>query len=291
MVWTILQTVGSLLSGISILTAFVLYRIEKRDIYIKQVRQSIAEMRSTIAEQYSLIEANYFFSYVEEYFSNKYVQHYLNDLGTYVGDSLDKTNDEIKKYCRESQKWTPMLTFPMVHQSEMPIQFYENNKTITKSITYDLADIKGIAQFLKIFQSSTNDLDEAVKHGITTTDFGIDAICDVLIENRTYINNENIIRRKLIQKYISVFKQKYEKQVQVIKTISQIIDLLLEELFSYSDNELYHFIQISRKQTISPCENLHANLRNAIDSLPMKKSSDCINECNRKIGSVDSIIS
>ena len=61
MIWTILQTIGSLLSGISILTAFILYRIEQNDKYNKDIRKAIADTVTTIEEQYSLLKSNFIF--------------------------------------------------------------------------------------------------------------------------------------------------------------------------------------------------------------------------------------
>lgn len=289
MIWTILQTVGSLLSGISILTAFILYRIEKNDIYVKGVRQAIADMRATLAEQYSLLESNFIFSYAEEFFSNRYVQHYLSDLGAYIENHLDKSPDEIKEYCHKSNRWSPMLDSPILHQNIIQDQYYANNVRIMKSITYDLADLKGLARMLELFQQESRDLERTIAEGITNTDFGIDAICDVLIENRVYINNENILRRKLIQKYIQCTQTKHGKQLVRLKAMYGVIEILLKKLFSFEDKALRKYISSCRKQTFASYDRIQDEFMKIINDLPDSLFSDCKTACSRIIGSIDTI--
>lgn len=98
MIWTILQTIGSLLSGISILTAFILYRIEQNDKYNKDIRKAIADTVTTIEEQYSLLKSNFIFSYVEEFFSNRYFRQYLSDLGAYIESHIDKNQMKLRSF-------------------------------------------------------------------------------------------------------------------------------------------------------------------------------------------------
>lgn len=287
MIWTVLQTIGSLLSGISILTAFILYRFEKRDLFVKGVRQSVADMRATIAEQYSLLESNFIFSYAEEYFSNNYIQHYLSDLGTYIENHLDKTSEEIKDYCRETNPWSPIIEFPILRQNPVQNQYCANNQRITKSIIYDLADIKGLARMLELFQQECLRLEQTISDGIINTDFGIDSICDVLIANRMYINNENILRRKLIQSYIQASSNIHTQQLAKLKAMYKVIEIILKKLFSFNDAELYKYIFSCRKQTWDFHNNPKTEFVNIIKSLPDNLFSSCKQDCCVLMGSIE----
>lgn len=289
MLWTILQTIGSLLSGGSILTAFILYRKEKNDSYIREVRQSIADMRTVLSEQCSLLENSYMFSYAEEYFSNRYVQHYLHDLGMYIENNLDKSLDEIKAYCKESKAWDLMLEFPILRQNVTQGQYFANNAKITKGITYSLADIKGLARMLELFQDEAHELDNSIENGIKGIDFGLDAICNVLVENRAYINNENILRRKLIQKYISVSKSSYADHLKKLKAMHEVIEIVLEKIFSLDNKALLKYASQSRKQSFTPHEKLQDNYIEIINHLPDDLFSDCKMICSRIVGSIDNL--
>ena len=290
MIWTILQTIGSLLSGISILTAFILYRIEQNDKYNKDIRKAIADTVTTIEEQYSLLKSNFIFSYVEEFFSNRYFRQYLSDLGAYIESHIDKKPDEIKKFCHKSNRWSPMLDSPILHQNTIQEQYHINDAKITKSLTYDLADIKGLARMLDLFQEESRRLEQTIAEDIIGSDFGIDAICDVLIENRVDINNENILRRKLIQKYIQCTEDKNKKQIEKLSAMYEVIKIILKRLFSFEDKALRKYASSCRRQTPVPHNKTVQDEYTAIiKALPDRLFSDCKTECSRKIGSIDAI--
>lgn len=289
MIWTILQTIGSLLSGGSILTAFILYRKEKNDSDIREVRQSVADMRTVLSEQYSLLKNSYMFSYAEEYFSNRYVQHYLHDLGMYIENNLDKSLDEIKAYCRESKAWDLMLEFPILRQNVSQGQYCANNTKITRGITYSLADIKGLARMLELFQNEAYKLDNSIENGIKGSDFGLDAICNVLVNNRAYINNEDILRRKLIQNYTSILKSSYADHLKKLKAMHEVIEIVLEKIFSLDNKTLLKYISQSRKQSFTPHAKLQDDYIEIIDNLPDNPFSDCKMNCSRIVGSIDGL--
>ena len=289
MIWTILQTIGSLLSGGSILTAFILYRKEKNDSDIREVRQSVADMRTVLSEQYSLLKNSYMFSYAEEYFSNRYVQHYLHDLGMYIENNLDKSLDEIKAYCRESKAWDLMLEFPILRQNVSQGQYCANNTKITRGITYSLADIKGLARMLELFQNEAYKLDNSIENGIKGSDFGLDALCNVLVNNRAYINNEDILRRKLIQNYTSILKSSYADHLKKLKAMHEVIEIVLEKIFSLDNKTLLKYISQSRKQSFTPHAKLQDDYIEIIDNLPDNPFSDCKMNCSRIVGSIDGL--
>ena len=213
----------------------------------------------------------------------------ISDLGAYIENHLDKSPDEIKEYCHKSNRWSPVLGSPILHQNIIQDQYYANNVRIMKSITYDLADLKGLARMLELFQQESRDLERTIAEGITNTDFGIDAICDVLIENRVYINNENILRRKLIQKYIQFTQTKHGKQLVRLKAMYGVIEILLKKLFSFEDKALRKYISSCRKQTFASYDKIQDEFMKIINDLPDSLFSDCKTACSRIIGSIDTI--
>ncbi len=47
-----------------------------------------------------------------------------------------------------------MLDSPILHQNTIQEQYHINDAKITKSLTYDLADIKGLARMLDLFKKN-----------------------------------------------------------------------------------------------------------------------------------------
>ena len=290
MVWTILQTIGGLLSGLSIFVAFLLYKKERNESYIKDIRGAIADARATLSEQYQLLQTKYIYSYAEEYFSNSYVQLYINDLGLYIENHLDKSLEQIKEYWGRSISSSQLLELPILHQNTVHNQYNDNNRKITRNIIYDLADLKALIRLLSLYQREVISIDTSIEKKLTNSSFGINEICDVLINNKAYINNGNAIKRKLIQRYIDVSQVQYNTYLRKLQVIYDIIDVVLSKLFALEDAALQRYIKSSQNEKFYAKKTLQEELEEVINSIPnsILGNSDKT-ACGRKIGNLDSV--
>lgn len=269
MIWTILQTIGVLMSGFSIFTAFVLYYKQKKDLNQKTIREAIANTRSVINEQYSILQTEFIYFYLEEYITNKYIQAFITETARYVEKNLNLTLDEIKNYCTKMAKNSKFFEVPVLHTCSIYMNFKSNNQEITKSIIYDLSELSDILELLKLYQTISMDIYHEIEKQITNATNSIDVICDVLLENKSIINNHAIINQKILKKYFDIFQEQYCDQINSLKAICDINEYILKKLFESDSSALDKYIKRKRNgNTIPNADGLKDFLTYITNNIP-----------------------
>lgn len=244
--WEIIASIGSFLSGLSIVTAFVVYWIEKQDHMAANIRKSLSVLQVLINEQSKLLQADYSFSFAEEFFSNNYVQHHLSEISEYIEDNPQLDLEDIKKHCNDTCK--QLFAYPVSWKSQVYQNCLKNYTDLNSLLICDLAMLPDIVAIANILSKQVELLNDNLKAILIGDDFGINTVCITLKSNIHKISNSTFIKGVLAQRFIENSNNQYKSIQMTITVATEIINYLLDDISMFDETTLRKFVKYQKSQ-------------------------------------------
>lgn len=288
--WEIISSVGSVLSGLSIVTAFILYRIEKRDNEIINIRKNLSSMKILVNEQSKLLRSNYSFVFAEDYFSNIFIEHCLSEICEYIEDNPQMMINDIKLNCKEI--FNKLIDYPFMCTNQVHGECIKNIKAIN-SIISELQILPDLNIIVQLFLKEFDLLDDHLYKVLLSEEFVKDSVCVVLLKNIYNINNNELIKGALAQSFSCNSNLKLNKILNTIKVITMIFNYIIDDVFLFDDKKMRTFIknQKARKNNVpivsKQNESEKDNIRNILNEFKEYSIKfDNLEKCFEELGKI-----
>ena len=144
--------------------------------------------------------------------------------------------------------------------------FETNNQSITKDIIYNLIDFYDITMLLTLYQKKSTQIYSNIKESLVDPTLCIDIICDVLLANKTQLDNQKLLLHYIIMKYYTFLQKEYVFELKQLEAICDITELTLKKMFDLNDTILYKYSKNKRKYKLE--DSLQKNLNTIVNNIP-----------------------
>lgn len=234
-------TIGVIISTITLWSAYKLYKLSKRDNYIKEIRNVLISYRYNSNSLNSLItyDISHELSYQVIYSThlNRVLEKIHNDY--FAGH---KTKKELKKYLKEFPPITISIHTELLNQYNELLKL--NSEQASKIYT-DFPSLYRVYEAINFVFSHTIYITKAI---VRDEDIYSDIILKTYNRKSDIITVEDL-KESIYHSFMSLLQNKHNESDQIdINDALKILSLTTGSLMRLTDKELYH--HMTREKTI-----------------------------------------
>ena len=264
MLLAVLQTIGALLSGLSIFTAFIMYKKEKYDAHMRDIKESISDMH-TVVNECNVLQHECIYSSINSFLSDDYIKIYVKELCKYTQNNVNITLGALKSYADGFSGELSCLC-ATIYGSEIYNRHKQNNKKLTQCIIYNLSELLALTLLLKRFQKDYNDAYSFLDKTVTNHSNFTKILCETIINNKVIINNSELIMQKVKMQYVKNISDQYQFTQNEFNTIYQLCNYILEKFSSLDNYCINKYIRTGIKKGSKYDHN--NEIKEIIESIP-----------------------
>lgn len=250
-VWDIISALGTIVATLSIISAFVLYRIQKKDEYLTKVRESLQLLSNGISELDAILnfelayEMAYSLVYSEP--SNYSIEVLFDICNEAIKDKNHKKDKIIKKIEGALNVFGTSFTGPMATKYGSLIS------DIKHASTYFYPNYKGLFRFSTTSVSLMRIIFNNYKKLVLDEEAIAKLIYDHMVRNCTEWTSIPQFKKNLLDHIISIAEYAREKRHQHdINQLVALVDLVYTRHIELSTQEWNKLARESRKVKLAP---------------------------------------
>lgn len=246
----IVTALGTVVAAFSIIFAFALYKIQKRDEYISAVRKSLQILSSNMEELDSLLNFELAYELCSSLVYSASTQYCLQNIylvcNEFVGS--DKSEEEIKKSIKDI-----LGLFGTSFQTELAKKYNDLIAEITQSSTIFYPDYKGLFRFSKACTTMMRNVFSNYKKILLSGDILTKIIYKELIPSDGPWDSYDHFQKKFLDSLISIVELGRIKRSQKdVDCLLELVEIVYSSHIELSAKEWRNLGEKSRKIALQP---------------------------------------
>lgn len=260
-----ITALGTIVAAVSIICAFVLYRIQKRDEYLTKVRESLQILNNNIHEMDGILNFELAYEMALNVVYSDPVRYSIESLMNICNEAIqDKNHDKsevIKRIENGLSVFGTSFTGPLVTK-------YSNLASeVNQASTVFYPDFKGLFRFAKSSVSLMRNILINYKRILLDEDLIAKVIYGHMVEDSTIWISVEQFKKKLLDHLITIAEiSRKEHHQSDIDQLDALVDLVYSRHIELSTSEWNSLAKDSKKARLIPnkeCKTITADLREA----------------------------
>lgn len=261
----IITALGTIVAAISIICAFVLYRVQKRDEYLTKVRESLQILSNDINEMDAILNFELAYEMASNLIYTDPVRYSIESLMKICNEAIqDKNHDKsevIKKIENRLNIFGTSFTGPLVTK-------YTNLASeVKQASTVFYPDFKGLFRFAISSVSLMQNILMNYKKILLKEELIAKVIYENMVEDSTIWISAEQFKKELLDHLIFIAEiSRKEHHQNDIDQLGTLVDLVYSRHIELSTREWNSLAKDSKKARLIPnkeCKTITANLREA----------------------------
>lgn len=260
-----ITALGTIVAAVSIICAFVLYRIQKRDEYLTKVRESLQILNNNIHEMDGILNFELAYEMALNVVYSDPVRYSIESLMNICNEAIqDKNHDKsevIKRIENGLSVFGTSFTGPLVTK-------YSNLASeVNQASTVFYPNFKGLFRFAKSSVSLMRNILINYKRILLDEDLIAKVIYGHMVEDSTIWISVEQFKKKLLDHLITIAEiSRKEHHQSDIDQLDALVDLVYSRHIELSTSEWNSLAKDSKKARLIPnkeCKTITADLREA----------------------------
>ena len=244
----ILQTItalGTVVAAISIVTAFILYKTQKRDEYLGTVRSALQYLQNGMDELNSLLNYELAYELASSAVFSIETQSCWKNIYIICNSAISesKNKDEVKESIRKSLGF-----FAISFQTKLVIEYNKIISEIMQKSTVFHPEYQGLYRLSRACSYLMRNVLTSYKAAVTNEKLLSDLIYNQIIEKKLQIESYDDFQKELLDHYISILETIRRKHDQRdIDCLIQIVEMVYNAHILLSSQELHEVALKTKK--------------------------------------------
>lgn len=265
-IWSIVDSMGSILSGLSFASAFILYNKTKRDEYIVSVRNSLIDVNDFLSTINSFMLKEEVYNSINSYLSLNYIQLAIKKFSEYIADNLNTNTEKAYAY------WKEEISAQLEHVSAINYVTSEKldaiNNSIDRLLIHELSKIEIFVSLIKKYKSLTSTLNSNISNVLISDETAIKGICETLCTNKTILLDFDATKQRIIKSYIDYISLSIKVEQTILSQLEKFINIIAREFSGLSDKKLLKLSKTKIKKEFFDSQNLADDLDGLLKCMP-----------------------
>lgn len=264
---SILGSIGSMLSGLSFVSAFVLYRKTKRDEYVASVKSSFIDVSRFLSTINNFVSTDEVYKSVNTYLSIKYVQLTIRKFSEYIVENLNLTSEDAYTYWKDEisaqLKYIPSARYNLIDEG---IDSIANN--LDRLLIHELSKIELFVVLVQQYKAMIEAHSLKINEILTTDEAAIKGICKTLCDNKSILLDFDSTKQRIIKSYVDYVNSKLKNNQEVLSKLERFIRIIAKEFGGLSDTNIFKLSKVRINTDIFLDCDLHKGLSDLLDNVP-----------------------
>ncbi|MGN1097327.1 MAG: hypothetical protein ACI4SS_00335 [Clostridia bacterium] len=250
----IITALGTVVAAISIISMFILYRIEKRDEYLSRVRSVLQMLQNNMKELNSLLNYELAFELVYTLLYTPSSQICIKRLYEVCNASiLNKTDEETAvNSIRET-----LGVFGVSFQCELAVRYNELISELKKQSVVFYPQHKGLFRFSNACTTLMRNVFSNYKRMLLDEDYLTKIVYNTMIKDKNEWQCYEDFQKKLMDKLISVLEVgRIEQSQKDVDNLLELTDIIYYTHIELSDRDWKKLARKNRKTQSRPSKEV-----------------------------------
>lgn len=261
----IITALGTIVAAISIICAFVLYRVQKRDEYLTKVRESLQILSNDIHEMDAILNFELAYEMALNLVYTDPVQYSIESLMKICNEAIQDQNHDKSEVIKRIENG--LSIFGTSFTGPLVTKYTNLASEVNQASTVFYPDFKGLFRFVKSSVSLMRNILRNYKKMLLDEDFIAKLIYDHMVEDSTIWISAEQFKKELLDHLITISELSRKKHYQSsIDQLNALVDLVYSRHIELTTREWNSLAKKSKKTRLIPnkeCKTITADLREA----------------------------
>lgn len=252
----VITACGTVVAAISIISAFMLYRIQKRDEYLSKVRTALQRLSNDMDELDSLLNFELAYELSSALIYSKSAEYCLKKIFDFCNSSIstkqNQNQDQVKKAIRKM-----LGVFGVSFQDTIANRYTSLISEIKQSSTIFYPDYKGLFRFSKACTTLMRNVFMNYKRLLLDEDILTEIIVNNLMDRSELWESFDDFQKDFLDHLISLLEiGRIEHSQKDVDCLNALVEIVYSCHIELSSKEWRKLARKNRKVTMQPYENI-----------------------------------
>lgn len=236
MILQIITALGTVAAAASVITAFILYRMQKRDEYIGKVKYSLQYLKSSMEELNSLLNFELAFEIASSALFSIENQPSWKGIHSICNNAIKNNHSEesVKKTMQNR-----LGVFAFSFQTKLVVEYNKIISNVLQNSTVFHPEFQGLFRLSRACSFIMRNVLNAYKCASMNKELLCDVIYGQIIKKKLVIESYEDFQKEILNSYISILETiRTEHHQKDVDRISEIVEMIYNGHISLSSKKL-----------------------------------------------------
>lgn len=250
----IITALGTIVAACSIVAAFALYRVQKRDEYLGTVRYSLQYLQNGMEELNSLLNFELAFEIASSAVFSIESQPCWKNIHRICNNAIkeDKDKDETQKAIKRC-----LGLFAFSLQTNLVVEYNKIIATIMQKSTAFHPEFQGLYRLSRACSLLMRNVLNNYIVASTNEEILSEMIYDQIVEKKLVIDSYDDFQKELLDQYISMLETvRFEHHQKDVDCVLEIVDIIYNAHILLPSRELYNVAKKTKRLKLEDSKNI-----------------------------------